>query len=93
MLQSSQIEKPRCSANIDQMRLRWAMDLPVDLQNFSSSGFHSEIQVGFRFLISVFLSGWDKPPRQGNPGRPAAYAAEQQNLGHSDKSEVTAVNY
>src|SRR5215475_832253 len=52
MLHTSQIEKPRCSAKIDQMRLRWAMALPVDFQNVSSSGFQSEIQVGFRLLIN-----------------------------------------
>src|SRR5262249_28693019 len=57
MLQTSQIEKPRCSAKIDQMRLRRAMALPVDFQNCASSGFQSEIQVGFRLLINVFLSG------------------------------------
>src|SRR5580700_1445611 len=45
MLQIIQIEKPRCSAKIDQIRLRRAMNLPLDSQNFSSSGFHSEIQV------------------------------------------------
>src|SRR5262249_15302313 len=61
MLQMSQIEKPRCSATIDQMRLRWAMNLPVDFQNVSSSGFHSEIQLGLRLLIRVFLSGGARP--------------------------------
>src|SRR5215510_2272176 len=61
MLQMSQIEKPRCSAKIDQMRLRWAMDLPVDFQNVSSSGFHSEIQLELGLLIRVFLSGGDRP--------------------------------
>src|SRR5262249_8237595 len=44
MLQISQIEKPRCSATIDQMRLRRAMTLPSAFQNFSSSGFQSAIQ-------------------------------------------------
>jgi hypothetical protein len=44
MLQMSQIEKPRCSATIDQIRLRRAMNLPFCSQNFSSSGFHSDIQ-------------------------------------------------
>src|SRR5215471_914977 len=63
MLQMSQIEKPRCSATIDQMRFRWAMNLPVDFQNVSSSGFQSEIQVGLRLLISMFLSGWGTPLR------------------------------
>lgn len=33
-----QIEKPRCSARIDQIRLRLARNLPLDSQNFSSSG-------------------------------------------------------
>src|SRR5262249_33922329 len=61
MLQMSQIEKPRCSATIDQMRLRWAMNLPVDFQNVSSSGFHSKIQLGLRLLIKVFLSGGARP--------------------------------
>src|SRR5690349_25017022 len=40
----------RSSAQIDQMRLRWAMDLPRDFQNVSSSGFQSEIQVGLCLL-------------------------------------------
>ncbi len=44
MLQISQIEKPRCSATIDQIRLRRAMSLPLVSQNFSSSGSHCEIQ-------------------------------------------------
>src|SRR5437762_1414374 len=61
MLQSSQIEKPRCSAKIDQMRLRRAMALPLDCQNFSSSGFQSEIQAGLSSLINVFLSDGDRP--------------------------------
>jgi hypothetical protein len=34
-----------CSATIDQMRLRLAMNLPFVSQNVSSSGFHSEIQL------------------------------------------------
>src|SRR5215471_11989037 len=45
MLQISQIEKPRCSARIDQKRFRLAMNFPFDSQNCSSSGFQSEIQV------------------------------------------------
>src|SRR5215472_484808 len=45
MLQISQIEKPRCSARMDQKRLRLAMNFPFDSQNCSSSGFQSEIQV------------------------------------------------
>src|SRR5271168_39335 len=51
MLQISQIEKPRCSATIDQIRFRRAICLPVESQNFSSSGCHSEIQVVSRVLI------------------------------------------
>src|SRR4029077_9508648 len=66
MLQMSQIEKPRCSAKIDQMRLRCAMDLPVDFQNVSSSGFQSAIQVEVRFLISLFLFGWRWRCWEGN---------------------------
>src|ERR1700752_2320668 len=45
MLQMSQTEKPICSVIIDQIRLRVAMNLPLLFQNFSSSGFQSEIQV------------------------------------------------
>src|ERR1700733_13707567 len=56
MLQISQIEKPRCSAMIDQMRLRLAMALPLDSQNVASSGFQSEIQRVFASLIEDFLS-------------------------------------
>src|SRR5215510_9303257 len=54
MLQISQIEKPRCSATIDQMRLRRAMNLPLDSQYFSFSGSQSEIQVVFRSLMRDF---------------------------------------
>src|ERR1700733_3232164 len=56
MLQISQTENPMCSATIDQMRLRRAMTLPLVFQNVSSSGFQSEIQVGFGVLIGNFLS-------------------------------------
>src|SRR5437764_13542680 len=52
MLQTSQIEKPRCSATTDQMRLRSATCLPVDSQNFLFSGSHSEMQVWSRLLIA-----------------------------------------
>src|SRR5262245_27549536 len=60
MLQMSQIEKPRCSAKIDQMRLRWTIDLPVDFRNVSSSGSHSEIQLVSTLLLCVFRTGWDR---------------------------------
>src|SRR5216684_8134285 len=53
MLQISQTENPICSATIDQMRLRRAMALPLVFQNVSSSGFQSEIQVGFGELIEI----------------------------------------
>jgi hypothetical protein len=33
----------------------------VDFQNVSSSGFHSEIQLGLRLLIREFLSGGARP--------------------------------
>src|SRR5277367_4117952 len=52
MLQISQTENPTFSATIDQIRLRRATVLPVEFQNVSSSGFHSEIQVGLFSRIS-----------------------------------------
>src|ERR1700722_2897126 len=51
MLQVSQIEKPICSATIDQIKLRRAMNLPLASQNFVSSGFQSEIQEVLGSLI------------------------------------------
>src|SRR6516164_5997693 len=54
MLQISQTENPMCSATIDQIRLRRAMNLPLEFQNVSFSGFQSEIQVGSLELISRF---------------------------------------
>src|SRR3974377_427292 len=54
MLQISQTENPMCSATIDQIRLRRAMNLPLEFQNASFSGFQSEIQVGSLELISRF---------------------------------------
>src|ERR1700688_5231225 len=68
MLQISQTENPRCSATIDQMRLRWAMALPLDFQNVSSSGFQSEIQRVFGSLIENFLSQRHRLP-SSEPGR------------------------
>src|SRR5580692_3002320 len=56
MLQISQTENPICSATIDQMRLRLAMNLPLDSQNFSSSGFQSEIHVDMLIALSFVLS-------------------------------------
>src|SRR5258707_7866486 len=53
MLQVSQIEKPICSATIDQIKLRRAMNLPLEFQNLSSSGFQSEIQLVVRSFIGV----------------------------------------
>src|SRR6185312_14791254 len=53
MDQIAQTENPMCSATIDQIKLRRATNLPLDSQNFSSSGFHSEIQV---FEIEVGFS-------------------------------------
>src|SRR5262249_15629060 len=44
----------RCSATIDQMRLRRAMNLPLDSQYFSFSGSQSEIQVAFRSPMRDF---------------------------------------
>jgi hypothetical protein len=53
MLHISQIEKPRCSARIDQTRLRRAIHFPLDSQKAVSSGFQSEIQVVFGVLIAL----------------------------------------
>src|SRR5215469_1785104 len=53
--QIAQTENPICSATIDQIRLRRAMNLPLDSQNFSSSGFQSAIQLGFCSLIRDVL--------------------------------------
>src|SRR5260221_1103471 len=54
MLQISQTESPMWSATSDQIRLRRATTLPLVFQNVSSSGFQSEIQVGFCWLIGKF---------------------------------------
>src|SRR6516165_1125132 len=54
MLQINQIEKPRCSATIDQIRLRRAMNLPFEFQNFSFSGSQSAIHVVFNSLAEDF---------------------------------------
>src|SRR6187549_3139465 len=45
MLHTSQIEKPRCSATIDQIRLRRAIHLPCASQNVASSGRQSDIHL------------------------------------------------
>src|SRR5262249_19244383 len=55
MLQISQTEKPMCSATIDQMRLRRAINLPLAFQNFSFSGSQSEIHVVFNSLVEDFV--------------------------------------
>jgi hypothetical protein len=51
---------------IDQMRLRRATNLPVESQNFLSSGSQFAIQVGFVLLIENFLSD---ASFQCDPGR------------------------
>src|ERR1700739_2713737 len=63
MLQISQTEKPMCSATMDQIKLRLAMNFPLACQNFSSSGFQSAIHVsrmaiGLSFR-SVLVAGPD----------------------------------
>src|SRR3954467_14216265 len=55
ILQTSQIEKPRCSATIDQIRLRRAIRLPRVSQNVSSSGRQSTIQLLCRSRIESVL--------------------------------------
>src|SRR5262245_60924875 len=55
MLQTSQIEKPRCSATIDQMRLRRATACPLDFQYVSFSGSQSEIHVDDLLLKNLVM--------------------------------------
>src|SRR5215475_10351250 len=57
MDQIAQTENPICSATIDQIRLRRATNWPLASQNFVSSGFQSEIQVGFWSLIKFPFNG------------------------------------
>src|SRR3954453_20906305 len=60
MLQTSQIEKPICSATIDQIRLRRAIRFPRVSQNASSSGCQSDIQLVCRLRIeSVPVPAFD----------------------------------
>src|SRR5580704_13371365 len=66
MLQISQTENPIFSATIDQIRLRRAMNLPLEFQNFSFSGFQSEIQLVARSLIEgvPWFESSLRPPRR-----------------------------
>src|SRR6185437_6271692 len=66
MLQISQTENPTCSATIDQIRLRRATTLPVEFQNVSSSGFHSEIQLRFCSLTEIPFCVSDRRPVEVN---------------------------
>src|SRR6478609_9389895 len=56
-LQISQTEKPRCSAKIDQIRLRRATCLPPPSQNSGSSGRQSSIQRPPRARVAGGASG------------------------------------
>src|SRR5437870_5428894 len=93
MLQTSQIEKPRCSAKIDHMRLRRAMNLPSDFQNSSSSGFQFEIHIGLRLLIKCsFPVGPDSPAARAPTGvalaRPVpTYPTEKSSISARRKGE------
>jgi hypothetical protein len=57
------------------------MNLPSDCQNFSSSGFQSEIQAVFRLSINLFLSQsgphWDSPRWSVSQGLCQSYVAEK----------------
>src|SRR6266849_1503609 len=57
MLHISQMEKPRCSATIEKIRLRRAVVLPVDSQKFSSSGCQSDIQASRLAMRDVLFVG------------------------------------
>src|SRR5262249_11855097 len=75
MLQTSQTEKPRCSATIDQIRLRRAIAFPLVFQNVESSGFQSEIHVAFRPRITRSQLGQFVPTlevRCQGPRKPCA---------------------
>src|SRR5262249_34723069 len=88
MLQTSQIEKPRCSAKIDHMRLRRAMNLPSDFQNFSSSGFQFEIHVGLRLLIKgSFPVGLDSPAARAPTWLPSQGLCQRYPI---EKSSISA---
>src|SRR5260370_20705895 len=95
MLHTSQIENPRCSAKIDQIRLRRAINLPLDSQYFSSSGSQFEIQAVRCLLISVVslrsrsvqipgfrLGAEETPPGDG------AVSGRQVNRGRSHQGPV-----
>src|SRR6478736_8305613 len=58
-LQISQTEKPRCSAKIDQIRLRRATCLPPPSQNSGSSGRQSSIQWLSRRVPGAPVAGAD----------------------------------
>src|SRR5580692_13225765 len=88
MLQISQTEKPICSATIDQIRLRRAMNLPLAFQNFSSSGFQSEIQVAVGSLIGDFP--WVRMIATSSPARPRGQKKPQPDRGAHLRSSQTA---
>ena len=50
--------------SMDQIRLRRAIAFPLDPQNVSSSGFHSEIQVVARFFIKGVPLRWTPLPNR-----------------------------
>src|SRR5271155_3447812 len=81
MLQISQIEKPTCSATMDQMRLRRATNLPPDSQNFSSSGFQSVIQVVFRLVTGISSRGQAPLHRNQSAHGPRKARANVMSLG------------
>ncbi len=63
-LQKSQTEKPRCSARIDQIRLRRATGAPVESQNSGSSGRQSSIHRPDR-RVGVAVAVLTVPPAEG----------------------------
>src|SRR3974377_987162 len=89
MLQISQTENPMCSATIDQIRLRRAMNLPLEFQNVSFSGFQSELQVRSLELISRSLYFERRVSRHGCAfaGHGTAFC-ERLSRGHSQLGQM-----
>src|SRR3954465_10024542 len=90
-LQISQTEKPRCSAKIDQIRLRLATALPPCSQNVSSSGRQSLIQCplvagGRDFAVgsevSVIAGSWGGSVVPNLPGRCVTTGRTASHLAH-----------
>src|SRR6516164_10581163 len=88
MLQISQIENPRCSAKIDQIKFRRAINLPFDSQNLWSSGFQSEIQLVPIAIMAFSRSRQSQMAPQGRPRKRCANAMTRENRRISPLQEM-----